>query len=178
MVQKYLSTQRGRFYCILLTFQVFDHVPHLSMFYRLLKQTLHGRVISVHQSMYSKLTTCVQSPQGLTDFFACNLGTRQGCMLSPFLFVMHLNQFIEICNTNCHGVFIDENFANICLILFADDIAQGADLVGRLQHQINVLKDFCNISGMKVNLEKTKIFVFRNGGIERKWNLVLWWLTL
>ena len=37
-------------------------------------------------------------------------------------------------------------------------------MVGRLQHQINILECFCNMSGKKVNENKTQFIVFRNGG--------------
>ena len=42
------------------------------------------------------------------------------------------------------------------------------DTVGRLQHEINILQQYCQKWGMTVNLKKTKIIVFRNGGIYRK----------
>ena len=58
------------------------------------------------------------------------------------------------------------------MLLYADDIAQVSDMVGRLQKQIDVLYNFCKLTGMKVNESKTKIIVFRNGGIVKsneKW---------
>ena len=86
-------------------------------------------------------------------------------MLSPLLFVLYLNSYIELCNeSGCQGVFIDEYFTNLMMLLYADDIAQVSDLVGRLQHQINTLQKICNLSGMKINKDKTQIVVFRNGG--------------
>ena len=34
-----------------------------------------------------------------------------------------------------------------------------------MQKQINILENFCETWGTKVNLAKTKVMVFRNGGI-------------
>ena len=49
--------------------------------------------------------------------------------------------------------------------MFADDVASFSDTIIRLQHQINCIERFCLSVGMHVNLLKTKIIVFRNGGV-------------
>ena len=51
---------------------------------------------------------------------------------------------------------------------FSDDIVEGADTVGRLQFMINILGDYCDKWGMRINLIKTKIMVFRRGGVLKK----------
>ena len=70
-----------------------------------------------------------------------------------------------IINSNCQGLYIDEVVPNLMVLLYADDLVQCADLPGRLQSQLNVLADFCEKWGMKVNFDKTNVMVFRNGGI-------------
>ena len=57
------------------------------------------------------------------------------------------------------------------IILYADDIAEGSDTVGRLQFMINVLVEYCRMWSLIVNLCKTKIVVFRRGKLKRseKW---------
>ena len=59
-------------------------------------------------------------------------------------------------------------YNNLKLLLYADDIPIFNDTVGRLQHEINILQQYCQKWGMTVNLKKTKIIVFKNGGIYRK----------
>ena len=72
-------------------------------------------------------------------------------------------------NMGCQGIYIDENAPNIMMLYFADDIVDGADTVGRLQYMINVFENYCHKWGMYVNLTKTKIMVFRRGGILKKY---------
>ena len=48
--------------------------------------------------------------------------------------------------------------------MFADDIAPLSSTPVGLQNQLNVLYEVANRLGLLVNLEKTKIVVFRNGG--------------
>ena len=43
-----------------------------------------------------------------------------------------------------------------------------SDTVVRLQQLIDLIDEFCKSVGMKLNLSKTKIIVFRNGGIVKQ----------
>ena len=167
LVSKYLSKKKGRFYCVYVDFtKAFDNVPHSHLFYSLLTGGLHGKVINVIRNMYSKLYSCVQSSDGiLCDSFVCKKGTRQGCLLSPFMFIFCLNELVELCSTNtCNKVFIDQEHS-VNMLLYADDIVLFGDTVFNVQKLLNVLCEFCNRWGMNVNLDKTKCMIFRNGGI-------------
>ena len=62
------------------------------------------------------------------------------------------------------GIFVNETTPEVLCLLFADDIANCADTAINLQLQINTISEFCNLMGMKVNLGKTQVVVFRNGG--------------
>ena len=48
--------------------------------------------------------------------------------------------------------------------MYADDIVLISDSIRGLQRHINTLQTFCEVSGMNVNLKKTKVVVFKNGG--------------
>ena len=97
------------------------------------------------------------------------MGTGQGCQLSPLLFVLYLNTVvISSQETECSGVYLNEDFPNVYMLLYADDMADIADTVGRLQYQINVLSHFCDQWGFTINTDKTKVMVFRNGGPLRR----------
>ena len=50
------------------------------------------------------------------------------------------------------------------MLLYADDVINLVDTVRNLQLQLDILSRLFHISGMKINLLKTKIMVFRNGG--------------
>ena len=38
------------------------------------------------------------------------------------------------------------------------------DTIGRLQNSIDILSTFCDKYGLKVNMSKTNVIIFRNGG--------------
>ena len=56
------------------------------------------------------------------------------------------------------------NLTEICLLMFADDIALIADTVVGLQRQIKRLYDLCQRSKVVVIITKTKLMVFERGG--------------
>ena len=133
----------------------------------MISEGIHGRILKTLQNMYSKLKSCVQIDKfHLSDMFDCKVGTRQGCMLSPFLFIFYLNEFIKVCKEeSCPGIYVNEQYADVNMLLYADDLVFIGDTVGRVQKLLDMLCTFCYRWGLKVNMVKTKMMVYRNGGV-------------
>ena len=55
------------------------------------------------------------------------------------------------------------------VLLFADDLVMFADKKTELQRLINRLKEYCDRFKLKINIAKTNIIVFRNGGNLREY---------
>jgi len=53
--------------------------------------------------------------------------------------------------------------------MYADDVSGLADTAVQLQRLINNIEVFCDKVKMKVNMDKSKIMVFRNGGPLRRY---------
>ena len=105
----------------------------------------------------------------MSELFHCTNGTRQGCIISPLMFILYLNELSkQLVRNECKGIYIDENHQNTNLLLFADDLVLFGDNVGRLQDLLNNLSVFCKRWGLSVNMSKTNFMVFRNGGIIKK----------
>ena len=62
------------------------------------------------------------------------------------------------------GVQLSPSINEIQILMYADDIAIFADTIGGLQRKINILQDYCNEWSLSVNLSKTQVVVFKNGG--------------
>ena len=115
--------------------KAFDTVPQNHLFYNLISGDIHGRLITILRNMYSKLYSCVQlNNKCVSDSVSCNIGTRQGCMLSPFMFIFYLNELAKLADLNsCKGIFIKENHSNIPMLLYADDLVILGDNLGNVQ---------------------------------------------
>ena len=171
LISKYLCKKGGRCYSVFVDFsKAFDSIPHAHMFYRMVTENLHGRIVGVLQNMYSKLKSCVQVDKDhLSKCFTCEVGTRQGCMLSPFLFIFYLNEFVNMCKTNsCNGIYVNETYDAVNMLLYADDLVIIGDTIGHVQRLLNLLNEYCSKWGLSVNMVKTKLMVYRNGGITKK----------
>ena len=77
-------------------------------------------------------------------------------------------------DSGCEGTFVNEDFTDIEILLFADDIATGGDAVGRLQRITNEIKRFYDLWRLLLNKTKSKLVVFRRGGIIK--NIEKWYL--
>lgn len=58
----------------------------------------------------------VRSPVGLSDYYKCGMGTRQGRVLITKLFLIFLNELTFYLEENGgEGIFIKADFPNICI---------------------------------------------------------------
>ncbi len=102
MVQKYLSKQGGRFYCLFVDFsKAFDRIRHDKLWESLILKGIGGKYLRALQSMYSNLSACVKTTCGLTAYFPCQIGTRQGCVSSPLLFSIFINDLSTLFRERC-----------------------------------------------------------------------------
>ena len=102
--------------------------------------------------------SCIVNNGWSTGFFNLGQGVRQGCPLSPYLFLLCSEIFgIGIRNSkNIKGLKIKEVISK--LIQFADDtqiILDGTK--SSLDGSINILQTFERLSGLKVNFDKSEI---------------------
>jgi len=98
--------------------------------------------------MCSKLKCCVKTPDGLTVFFNCLKGTRQCCLVSQLLFILYINILGTVRSQACsHGIYMNETYPAVHLLMYADDLARINGTVGHLQAVFNTLSTFCSNYG-------------------------------
>lgn len=130
-----------------------------------MKKGIHGKFLSTVKAMYSNLQASVRTGNAYTKPFPCNIGTRQGDVSSPLLFALFINDLCTLLRERCvDGIFVTDDVPDIFCLMFADDIANCAETRIRLQRQLDLIYEFCQTTNMKVNLNKSEIIVFRNGG--------------
>ncbi|MEW8542874.1 MAG: reverse transcriptase family protein, partial [Candidatus Thiodiazotropha sp.] len=167
LISKYLSKQRGKLYVGYVDFKAaFDSVQRNKLWPALQRAGLHGKLFKAIQSVYKCVKSCVRANYSLTNFFDCPVGLRQGCMLSPILFSLFINEFVELIEqSGLRGVQLYPEIVEIFLLLFADDVALISDSVIGLQRQFYLLQDFCREQKLNVNIPKTKVVVYKNGSL-------------
>ena len=91
-------------------------------------------------------------------FFSIQRGVRQGCPLSPTLFILciELLSYEVSSNVNIKGITIDN--IEIKNTLFADDATFLTDGSRQsFETLVSVLDNFSNISGLKLNINKCNV---------------------
>ena len=107
-------------------------------------------------TFYSNIESTVINNGFRTNWFKLSKGVRQGCPLSPYLFILSseiLSNKIRQ-DLNIKGIKIYEN--EIKLSQFADDTNLfNADLAS-LERALKITDDFGRIAGLSLNVKKTK----------------------
>ena len=157
--------QGKKLYCAFVDFtKAFDYVNRNILWYKLIRFGVRGKMLTIVQSIYAKVKSRVKYNNELSNDFDCYLGVRQGESLSPFLFSMYINDIeSEFYTSGVKG--IDIGMIKLFLLLYADDITIFSETAEGLQQGLNVLEQYCLRWRLIVNTEKTKIMVFRKGGI-------------
>ena len=97
----------------------------------------------------------------MTKTFAYNRGVRQGCILSPALFNLFLNELPQLLECPEVDPFVLPNCTKLSCLLYADDLVLLSHSQQGLQTALNKLSAFCNTWKMNVNLSKTKLMIFQ-----------------
>jgi hypothetical protein len=142
--------------------KAYDTVPRDLLWYRLQHLGMHGRMLLALQGMYSHVEMCVKVGHAVSDFFPCYRGVRQGCPLSPNLFGLFIDTFQQYVDElqPGSGPLLPLGIRVPCLI-YADDIVLLGESAEELQQLIDVMQRFCRDWHLTVNMDKSKIVVFR-----------------
>ena len=95
IISKVLSSKK-RLYCAFIDLKkAFDYIDRKTLWYKCFTAGIKGRLLSVIQSLYLHVQSCVSINGYMSDYFRSNLGLMQGIVMSPVLFALFIND-IEI----------------------------------------------------------------------------------
>ena len=113
------------------------------------------KIVDMIKLFYIKFECCVDLNTELSDWFEVVTGVRQGCILSPILFLITIDWVLKQANLNTRGMkWTDAK--DLDDLDFADDLALLADLTADLQQKTNNLTHFAAQTGLEINVDKTK----------------------
>lgn len=157
---RYNFSRGKKTYCFFIDFKAaFDGVDRESLFFRLHELGVSKKFISIIRGLYKDTRSSVWLKGGVTDDFETSRGLKQGCLLSPLLFLLFI---YDICDYLGDGVLVGDMVINA--LLYADDLVIMAENKVALQRMINNLKLYCERWNLTLNMLKSKIVVFRKGG--------------
>lgn len=158
-------------YCFFVDFRAaFDSVDRGTLFYKLHLMGVSTKFLRVLRAMYEGTRAAAWDGEHISEWFQTSMGVKQGCILSPDLFAFLINDLYD--NLGNGGVRIEELLIKI--LLYADDLVIMAEDIAALQEMINKFASYCKKWNLVVNLDKSKIMIFKKGG--RRSREERWWL--
>jgi hypothetical protein len=163
---RFNNARGGKVYAAFIDYRkAFDTVDREKLWHTLDKIETSTKLLNLLKPMYRSVFSCVRWNGELSAFFDCPVGVRQGCLLSPLIFsllICEVADFVRSCGK--HGLQLIPGGTELFLLLFADDIVLLSSTPTGLQNQIDNLEKASKFLGLQVNLDKTKVMVFRKGG--------------
>ncbi|XP_078679472.1 uncharacterized protein LOC144915103 [Branchiostoma floridae x Branchiostoma belcheri] len=120
------------------------------------KYNMGGKLTNCIKQLYNKSSSAVLVQGTIGEWFRTTVGVRQGCLLSPTLFNIYLEQIMTDALENHHGT-VSIGGRVVTNLRFADDID---GLAGGEQELANLVESLDTTSrryGMEISAEKTKL---------------------
>ena len=125
---------------------------------------INANLIRVIQNLYDKASSAACLNGDIRDWFRTTIGVRQGCLLSPILF----NVFLENIMTDAlddHQGTVSIGGRTITNLCFADNIDGLAGTRQELDNLVRRLDSSSTAYGMVISASKTKLMTNSNRGI-------------
>ena len=128
----------------------FDRVVREELWKCLEERGIIGEVLRAVQSLYICSQAAVRTREGETDWFEVKCRLRQGCVLSPLLLILFMDNIMKRANQEGNG--IEE-------LMFVDDLVMVAEDQTRIQEMVSNLDQQCQNYGMRISRDKTEVMV-------------------
>ncbi len=143
----YSKEQSSKLYvCFLDSQKAFDKVWHDGLFYKLKELGVNTPELNAIMDMYKDMTGCVKYKNFTSDTFNVSQGTKQGGVISPFFYLVYIDQLLRDlergkCGMNLYGI-------ECCFPTVADDMV----LVSYSKNGLQTMIDMCYMYSCKVAL--------------------------
>jgi len=164
LCEKHLEQQKDLFHVFIDFKKAFDRVWHDALWATMKKFNIGKKLINSIQQLYSRATSAVMAQGTTGKWFHTSVGVRQGCLLSPTLFNIFLEEIMNDALED-HSGTISIGGRSITNLRFADDIDGIAGTEQELASLVKRLDESSTRYGMEISAEKTKLMTNKDGGI-------------
>ncbi|KAK0155407.1 LINE-1 retrotransposable element ORF2 protein [Merluccius polli] len=140
--------------------KAFDRVPRGVLWGVLREYGVSDPLIRAVRSLYDRCQSLVRIAGNKSDLFPVRVGLRQGCPLSPILFII----FMDRISRHVEGVRFGD--LRIGSLLFADDVVLMASSDRDLQLSLDRFAAECEAVGMRISTSKSESMVLNRKRVE------------
>ena len=112
--------------------------------------------------MYKSVEYCIKMQGGYADPIESFVGLKQGCVLSPLIFNLFIDDIKNIFDNTCDPVHLYDTDLNH--MLYADDLIILSTKSEGLQTCLDKPEAYCIENRLMINIEKSKTMIFNESG--------------
>ncbi|KNZ53597.1 hypothetical protein VP01_3192g1 [Puccinia sorghi] len=157
-ILKQQSNNKQNTFSIYVDFKkAFDRVPHEGLWAKIRNIGIHNNLVELIKKGYESSKIQCRLGDQLSDPFTRGIGTRQGCPLSPLLFIIFVNDlFREV----TEGIEVPGLNQKVPGLLFADDTLLFADTLEEIEYILKKLEIYCARWNFALGYEKCGIIQY------------------
>lgn len=165
IIEKAFIEERDIHLCFVDLEKAFDNIKREDIWRTLHKRGVKHDLIIAVQSLYKETKNYVRTRHETSKMFETSSGVRQGCILSPLLFTVVLDDAIKEAKKEVKQYFVGHwnlDQIKISEITYADDMV----LVGKdeetLTQNVKIYNEKLESINMRININKTKTMIIGN----------------
>ena len=163
IVNKIVTNEKKKLFVAFIDFRkAYDKVNRTLLFLKLQKMGIKGLFYENIKALYNPISYLVKVRGGHLQPIPSRLGLKQGCVLSPLLFNLYIDDMKNIFDASCDPVYALQE--PISHLLYADDLALMSTSETGLNNCLSKLKHFCDTWKLEVNMKKSKVVIFNPSG--------------
>ena len=138
--------------------KAFDSVDRESLWRLLRHYGVPEKITNIIRKSYEGMTCRIVHGRQLTDAFEVRTGVRQGCLLSPFLFLLAIDWVMKTSTEQKRNGIQWTLWKQLEDLDFADDLALLSHTQQQMQEKTNMVADNSARLGLTINRGKSKVF--------------------
>jgi len=147
--------------------KAFDSVDRETLWKLLRHYGIPEKIVNIIRSSYDGMSCRVVHGGQLTNSFQVRTGVRQGCLLSPFLFLLAIDWIMKTATSQRRNGIQWTLWEQLDDLDFADDLALLSHSQQQMQDKTNVVAALSSQVGLNIHKEKTKVIKINSTSTER-----------
>uniref|UniRef100_A0A1A8L6V8 Reverse transcriptase domain-containing protein n=1 Tax=Nothobranchius pienaari TaxID=704102 RepID=A0A1A8L6V8_9TELE len=151
-------------------YKAFDSIEHPFIFQCLKQLGFRNKFCATIESLYDNATSSISLPNGTSPRFDIKRGVKQGCPISPFLFII-ATEMLSIFIKNSDIAPLNVMGLPVIISQLADDTTIFMKHLTETPKIIEVIKVFSQASGLSLNLKKCELMPIHQSDLTEAYNI-------
>ena len=136
--------------------KAFDSIHRETLWTILRSYGIPDKIVTLIKCFYTDFECAVLLNNKTTEWFAVKSGVRQGCIISPILFLVVIDWVMRKTTSDQRRGITWSMFSTLEDLDFADDIALLSSKQDHMQEKTNRLSHYASQTGLQINAKKTQ----------------------